>query len=374
MAYTKAISKVNTLIPLAAALTLSPKRTNAAPQLTPNLSLGKEGYTKLGDLTMSRILTGMWQVSGAHGYESEKNKAVPVMKKCADEGFSTFDLADIYGPAEGYVGDFKAKSPAVAKDCQFFTKWVPQPAGITKGITTAAIDRSLKRMNTDSIDLLQFNWFPYQNKNYFNAMFHLQELKEQGKIKNIGLTNFDTEHMALLIDAGAPIVSNQIAYSVIDNRPQKKMAEYCKEKNVKLLCYGTLMGGFLSKEWMGKQEPLYDSLENVSLRKYLPWIKYWGGWSLFQEMLTVLDIIGKKHSVSLSNIAVRWVIDQQQVGGAIVGVRLGLKEHLEDNKKVFSFVLDADDLSAIAAVQDKSKDLMTVFGDCGGEYRFKITS
>jgi hypothetical protein len=83
MAYTKAISKVNTLIPLAAALTLSPKRTNAAPQLTPNLSLGKEGYTKLGDLTMSRILTGMWQVSGAHGYESEKNKAVPVMKKCA---------------------------------------------------------------------------------------------------------------------------------------------------------------------------------------------------------------------------------------------------------------------------------------------------
>jgi hypothetical protein len=55
---------------------------------------------------------------------------------------------------------------------------------------------------------------------------------------------------------------------------------------------------------MGKQEPLYDSLENVSLRKYLPWIKYWGGWSLFQEMLTVLDIIGKKHSVSLSNIAV----------------------------------------------------------------------
>jgi diketogulonate reductase-like aldo/keto reductase len=93
---------------------------------------------------------------------------------------------------------------------QFFTKWVPQPGGITKGITAAAIDRSLKRMGTDSLDLLQFNWFPYQNKNYFNAMFHLQELKEAGKIKNIGLTNFDTEHMALLIDSGAPIVSNQV--------------------------------------------------------------------------------------------------------------------------------------------------------------------
>ena len=71
---------------------------------------------------------------------------------------------------------------------------------------------------------------------------------------------------------------------------------------------------------------------------------------------------------------VRWVLDQPAVGGAIVGVRLGLKEHLEDNKKVFSFALDSDDKAAIAAVQGKSKDLMTVFGDCGGEYRFRIRS
>ena len=67
-------------------------------------------------------------------------------------------------------------------------------------------------------------------------------------------------------------------------------------------------------------------------------------------------------------------MDQQAVGGAIVGVRLGLKEHIADNKKVFSFKLDTQDLAAIAAVQAKSKDLMTVFGDCGGEYRFRIRS
>ena len=71
---------------------------------------------------------------------------------------------------------------------------------------------------------------------------------------------------------------------------------------------------------------------------------------------------------------VRWVLDQEAVGAAIVGVRLGLKEHISDNKKVFSFALDADDIAAITAVQNKSKDLMTVFGDCGGEYRFRIRS
>ena len=66
---------------------------------------------------------------------------------------------------------------------------------------------------------------------------------------------------------------------------------------------------------------------------------------------------------------VRWVLDQKAVGGAIVGVRLGYKEHIKDNRKTFAFTLDKDDLGAIAAVQSKSRDLMTVYGDCGQEYR-----
>jgi aryl-alcohol dehydrogenase-like predicted oxidoreductase len=367
------------VMPLVVALVLSPEKASSmtiSDVKKSTSSFGADAYTTLSGLPLCRIMTGMWQVSGAHGYDPQKDKAVSEMSHCAEEGFSTFDLADIYGPAEEYVGAFKngRKSSNIAKSCQFFTKWVPQPGEISLAMATAAIDRSLRRMSTDSLDLLQFNWFPYQNKNYFEAMNHLIALKASGKIKNIGLTNFDTEHMAGLVAVGAPIVSNQIAYSVIDTRPQKKMAEYCQVKGIQLLCYGTLMGGFLSSDWLGKPEPLIDSLTNVSLRKYLPWIKYWGGWGLFQEMLIVLDVIAKKHSVSLSNVAVRWVLDQQAVGGAIVGVRLGLKEHLADNKKVFSFSLDGDDLKAIIAVQDKSKDLMTVFGDCGGEYRFRIRS
>ena len=53
-------------------------------------------------------------------------------------------------------------------------------------------------------------------------------------------------------------------------------------KGVKLLVYGALLGGFLSEKWLRKPEPAMESLSNVSLRKYLPWIGYWGGWALFQ--------------------------------------------------------------------------------------------
>jgi hypothetical protein len=72
-------------------------------------------------------------------------------------------------------------------------------------------------------------------------------------------------------------------------------------------CLGRLsriQGGFLSSAWLNKPMPARESLTNVSLRKYLPWIVLWGGWDLFQELLNVLDVIAKKHSVSISNVAV----------------------------------------------------------------------
>lgn len=224
-------------------------------------------------------------------------------------------------------------------------------------------------MRTDSLDLLQFHWWDYNNQYYFDAMAYLMDMREQDVIKNIGLTNFDTIHLSKLIEQEAPIVSNQVSFSILDTRPLDKMVPVCVDKNVKLLCYGSLLGGFLSSTWKGVQEPSANSLTNVSLRKYLPWIYYWGGWELFQELLSVLDIISKKHSCSISNVALRWVLDQKSVGGAIVGVRLGYKQHIKDNQKVFSMVLDDDDRNMIAAVQSKSKSLMDVFGDCGDEYR-----
>lgn len=224
-------------------------------------------------------------------------------------------------------------------------------------------------MRVDAIDLLQFHWWDYDNKYYFDAMAHLMDQQQRDRILNLGLTNFDTEHMVGLINEDVPIVSNQVSYSILDTRPAQLMAAACREKNVKLLCYGSLLGGFLSSAWKGKSEPSLSSLTNVSLRKYLPWINYWGGWQLFQELLTVLDVIAIKHDASISNVALRWVIDQPAVGGAIVGARLGYRQHIEDNKKVFSIRLDEEDIDMIQRVQKKSNDLMNVFGDCGGEYR-----
>jgi aryl-alcohol dehydrogenase-like predicted oxidoreductase len=95
----------------------------------------------------------------------------------------------------------------------------------------------------------------------------------------------------------------------------------------------------------------------------------WGGWPLFQELLAALRQIAEKHRVSIANVGVRYVLDRPAVAGVIVGARLGVAQHVIDNARVFGVRLDADDLAKIEAVLAKSRDLMTLIGDCGDEYR-----
>ena len=147
------------------------------------------------------------------------------------------------------------------------------------------------------------------------------------------------------------------------------MAALCRDHGITLLAYGTLLGGLLSEQYVGRPEPRRSELNTASLRKYKNMIDGWGGWNLFQELLAVLKQIAGKHLVSIANIGVRYVLDRPAVAGVIVGARLGVTEHLADNARVFDCTLDGRDFEAIEAVLAKSRDLMQLIGDCGAEYR-----
>jgi aryl-alcohol dehydrogenase-like predicted oxidoreductase len=98
-------------------------------------------------------------------------------------------------------------------------------------------------------------------------------------------------------------------------------------------------------------------------------IDAWGGWSLFQELLSVLNTIADKYNVSISNVAVRYILDKPTVAGVIVGARLGVSQHIEDNARVFDFTLDTDEHTQIDTVVSRSRNLYELIGDCGDEYR-----
>ncbi|BAY36681.1 aldo/keto reductase [Nostoc sp. NIES-2111] len=325
------------------------------------------------DLNICRILNGMWQVSGGHG-RINPQAAIQTMFQYVDAGFTTWDLADHYGPAEDFIGEFRRqiianRGEAALANIQAFTKWVPRPGKMTKKLVEENIDISRRRMDVESLDLMQFHWWEYQDKNYLDALKYMAELQSEGKIKHLALTNFDTEHLQIITEAGIKIVSNQVQFSLVDRRPEVNMVQFCQQHGIKLFTYGTLCGGFLSEKYLGKPEPRSFDLGTVSLRKYKNMIDAWGGWRLFQELLSTLKQIADEHGVSIANVATRYILDKPAVGGVIVGARLGLSEHIEDNAKIFSFSLDAKDSVLINTISSQSRDLYHLIGDCGDEYR-----
>src|SRR5919198_6502974 len=249
--------------------------------------MSKECYYQLApDLTIFRIVNGMWQVAGGHGY-IDHELAIKDMIRYHEAGFTSWDLADIYGPAEDFVGEFRRKLLALKgkeeeefNRIQALTKWVPQPVRITRSIVNESIQRSLHRMDVNSLDLLQFHWWDYNNPYYMDALRYLSDLKGKGMIKHLGLTNFDTERMQIMADSDIRSVSNQVQYSIIDRRPEVKMAAFCLKHNISLLAYGTICGGLMSDRNLGRiQPPATADLDTLSLRKYKKMIDAWDGWA-----------------------------------------------------------------------------------------------
>ncbi|GMP88525.1 hypothetical protein CsSME_00040489 [Camellia sinensis var. sinensis] len=327
-------------------------------------------------LDICRVLNGMWQTSGGWG-RIDRDDAVEAMLRYADSGLSTFDMADHYGPAEDLYGIFinrvrRERPPEFLETVRGLTKWVPPPVKMTSSYVRQNIDISRKRMDVPSLDMLQFHWWDYSNRGYLDALKHLTDLKEEGKIKTVALTNFDTERLQIILENGIPVVSNQVQHSLVDMRPQQKMAELCQLTGVKLITYGTVMGGLLSEKFLDTNLTIPFAgppLNTPSLQKYKRMVDAWGGWSLFQTLLQTLKKVASKHGVSIPAVAVKYVLDQPAVAGSMVGVRLGLSEHIKESSAVFSLVLDEDDVSSIQEVQKKGKDLLRIIGDCGDEYR-----
>jgi aryl-alcohol dehydrogenase-like predicted oxidoreductase len=306
-------------------------------------------FSLSGDYTISRIIKGGWHLAGDHGV-IDPDQARKDMAAFVDAGITTFDCADIYTGVERLIGSFRRAYPDRANQSQVHTKFVPNLSdlkSVDRIYVETIIDRSLVRLGQERLDLVQFHWWDFTIPRFLETAHELDRLRRAGKIARIGLTNFDTPRLAEIVDAGIPIASHQVQYSLLDDRPNHGMVAYCRSKNISLLCYGTVCGGFLSDRWLGKPAPQAD-LANRSLVKYKLIIDDFGGWDLFQELLRVLGQIAAKHHTDIASVASRAILDREQVAAAIVGAVN--TSHLAAHGKIGTLRLDADDLASIAAV------------------------
>ncbi len=316
---------------------------------------------------VSRISTGLRQVSGVErdGEALEPELSSDALARYLDAGFTTFAMGDDYGSSEGTAGRFQGRHSR-GTESQLLTTWVPEPGPITFEAVRAAVQGSLDRLGIERIDLLQFDAWSYADPAWLDCLFWLQDLKEEGLIRHLGLRNFDTAHLRIAVTSGIEIVSNQVSYSLVDQRARGSMTDLCLEHDIKLLVFGTVAGGLLTERWLGARRPELEDLTTSAEAKYWRFVQAAGGWDAFQHVLECLGGLAKKHKVSVANVACRYMLDSPAVGAIIVGARGEVKEQIQDNLRIFRLSLTRKNR---ADIENALTRLDPIPGDCGDEYR-----
>ena len=357
-------------------------------------------------LEAPRVVVGLWQVA-----DQERLRGVPLdpeagaraMAEHARAGLTAFDMADHYGSAEVVAGALVRRlgpAPSAQPRLQLLTKWVPAPGPVTRRMVTDAVDRARVRMGVDAIDLLQYHPWNYADPSWLDALFHLAEQRERGAVRHLGLTNCDAVHLEMALRSGVPVATNQVCCSLLDRRALGSMSRVCQAHDVKLLAYGALAGGLLTRRWLGRAAPAAGQAPAAgvfraasgsptnsvprpangpissspgpheartwSQMKYLRFVQEAGGWDRLQELLGALARVADRLGVSMANVACRWALDQPAVAAVIVGARLGERSHVADNLRLFDFSLDDE---ARAELDEAANRLDPIPGDCGDEYR-----
>jgi len=296
--------------------------------------------------SIATIINGCWQLAPDHGGgPASGEQTLRIFSELLERGFTTFDCADIYAGTEELLGQFRSLL-ADPDSVQVHTKYVPDRALLSQLSTDdvdIAVERSLRRLKIDRLDLVQFHWWSYDVPGCDLVAERLMHAQQTGKIRLLGVTNFDTPHVRQFVDDGVPIVSLQAQYSLLDRRPEKRMARFSAASGIRMLSYGTLAGGLLSDRYLGAAPP---TAMNRSVQKYRLIIEGTGGWDALQRLLRRLRVIADKHDTTIASVAARWVLDQGAVAAIILGT--GKTSRADEKSALSELELDDEDRHSIA--------------------------
>ncbi|MDA8017539.1 MAG: aldo/keto reductase [Thermoanaerobaculia bacterium] len=307
---------------------------------------------------IARLINGGWQLSAEHDSAGAvASDVLAQLERLVDAGFTTFDCADIYTGVEELLGRLvvRLRRRGIDREAvQIHTKFVPDLEALAQLTATdveRTLDRSLQRLGVEALDLVQFHWWDYTVPGYVETAWTLDQLRRKGKIRHLGVTNFDRRHLEEVVDAGVKIASHQCQYSLLDQRPAADLQPFCRDHGIRILAYGTLAGGFLADRWLDRPTP--QDVANRSLVKYRLIVDEAGGWEYLQDLLIALCRIAARHRTTASAIAIRWTLDRPEVAAAIVGARSD--GHLEVNRAVFGLQLSDEDRHQLDSIVGRSE-------------------
>ncbi|MBV9386725.1 MAG: aldo/keto reductase [Chroococcidiopsidaceae cyanobacterium CP_BM_ER_R8_30] len=293
------------------------------------------------DIQITPIIMGTWQAGKKMWVGIEDSETIKAIRVAFEAGITTIDTAEVYG--DGHSEQIVAQAVSDVRDqAVYATKVFANHLKYDQVI--AACERSLKNLQTDYIDLYQIHWpagtFNSEDVPIEETMSALNELKQQGKIRAIGVSNFSKAQLEEAAQYGR-IDSIQPPYSLFWRVVEKETVPYCVEHNISIIAYSSLAQGLLT----GKFEPnhKFDPEDNRAKNKLFQD----GNYERAQQALEKLRPIAERHQTALGNLALAWLIAQPQTN-AIVGARNSKQS--QENAKAADIELSADELKEIDAI------------------------
>ena len=288
-----------------------------------------------------RIVIGCWQLLERHADES---RAVDTLQAYFDAGFTAYDTADIYGRSESLLGKLRERG----REPVVYTKYVTQDASIDNA---RAINAASRRALGAAPEMVQFHWWDFGDTRFVQAASHLATLQNEGALAQVAACNFDTAHLRELVDAGVPIRANQVQFSLLDRRPENGMLQYARDKGIRLACFGTIGGGWLSDRWLGA--PRYGRRAQRGLVRMPQPLERWSGGD-WGSSRTCCARRAKSPTSTRARLPTwrRRGCSASSTRAAPAAGAVGVRdtEHLDEHKALRALALDDDDDAALAAV------------------------
>lgn len=305
-------------------------------------------------IQVSAVGFGCWEIGGGYG-SIEETDFIKAVNHALDSGVTCFDTAEAYGFGASEKSLAKALG-ARRKQAVVVTKFgvgykdAPNFRDSTRKRVTESIEKSLKNLNTDYVDVYLVHW-PDRNTPFDETMRALDDLVKQGKVRAVGLSNFKLEEIQACMRTRRVDVA-QYCWNMFDRRMQKEIFPYFREQGVGVMAYGSLAYGMLTgtlteesafekNDWRSRR----GQMANLNLFQHLFGPEYF-----LNNLRAVeeLKAMAKRYGKSLPQLALRWTLSNPVISTALVGCRN--EREVDDNLGAIGWSISGADMKEVDAI------------------------
>ncbi len=310
-------------------------------------------YRQLGqsELYVSTLCVGCWAFAGDGWGEQPEADSIATVHAALDQGINFFDTAEGYGA--GASEQVLGKALVGRRDRAIIATKV-SPDNALPATLRAHLEASLRRLQTDYVDLYIIHW-PLRNHPLAPTLALLDDLKREGKIRAIGVSNFGPQNLTELLATGIHVDANQCGYNLITRAVEFEVLPICRANQISLTAYMPLMQGILAGNWATVDEIPEFRRRTRHFRGDRPGTRH-GGPGAEAELIAALDelrAVAAELGRPMADVALAWIAAQPGVASVIAGARR--PDQIVRNVRGIELVLNAETIARLNAATDPIK-------------------